>query len=109
MASAIVESLRKSGGAMTVTPVDSESSIEAAVLAKMAASGVALADCKRDRPARPHQRQVAEAVGASTDADLRIKGAGRVDRRGAERRSPMPRWVLPRRSRFHMTPSWRRR
>ncbi len=72
VASAIVESTG-SGGAMTVTPMDSESSIEAAVLAKMAASGVAVADCNAiDLRARINVK-VAEAVKASADAELRIK------------------------------------
>lgn len=72
VASVIVES-SGSGGAMTVSPMDTETSIEAAVLAKMAASGVALAECNAiDLRARINVK-VAEAVKAAADADVKIR------------------------------------
>jgi hypothetical protein len=73
VASAIVESSGGAGETVAVTPIDTESSIEAAVLARMAASGVALAECNAiDLRARINLK-VAEAVKASVDAEVKIK------------------------------------
>ena len=72
VASVIVES-SGSGGTMTVSPMDTETSIEAAVLAKMAASGVALAECNAiDLRARINVK-VAEAVKAAADVDAMVR------------------------------------
>lgn len=73
VASAIVEASGSAGSTVTVTPMNTESSIEAAVMAKMAASGVALEDINaidlRDRISV----KVAAAVKADAAADAKIK------------------------------------
>lgn len=73
VASAIVEASGAVGTTVTVAPIDTESSVEAAVMAKMAASGVALDEINvvdlRDRITS----SVATAVQSATDADNKIK------------------------------------
>lgn len=73
LAAAIVESSGSAGESVAVTPMDTESSVEAAVLAQMAASGVALAELNAvDLRARINLK-VAEAVKASADIDVKVK------------------------------------
>ena len=73
VASAIVESTGSAGQTVTVTPLDTESSVEAAVLTKMAASGVALAECNAIDLRERINLNVAVAVKAAADAEAKIK------------------------------------
>ncbi|HRI53551.1 MAG TPA: hypothetical protein PLW65_25580, partial [Pseudomonadota bacterium] len=73
MVSAIVETTGSAGQTMTVTPMDTESSVEAAVLTKMAASGVAVAECNAVDLRERINQNVAVAVKAAADADAKIK------------------------------------
>lgn len=73
VASAIVEASGAIGTTVTVTPIDTESSVEAAVMAKMAASGVALDDINVVELRERITSNVATAVQAATDADNKIK------------------------------------
>lgn len=73
MASAIVEASGSAGSSVTVTPMDTESSVEAAVLTKMAASGVALEDCNAIDLRERINQNVAAAVKAATDAEATFK------------------------------------
>ena len=73
MASAIIEATSAAGQSVTVTPIDTESSVEAAVLAKMAASGTALQDCNAIDLREWITANVALAVKASADSDVKIK------------------------------------
>jgi hypothetical protein len=73
VASAIVEASGAVGETVTVTPMDTESSVEALVMAKMAANGVALADINAIDLRARISRNVALAVKAATDADVKIK------------------------------------
>lgn len=73
LASAIVEISGEVGQAVTVAPLDTETSVEAAVLARMAASGVALAELNAIDLRERINLNVAVAVSAATDADVKIK------------------------------------
>lgn len=73
VASAIVEASGAAGSTVTVTPMDTESSVEAAVLAQMAANGVSLEDCNAVDLRERINSNVAIAVKAAADAQVKIK------------------------------------
>lgn len=73
VASAIVEATGAAGSTVTVTPIDTESSIEAAVLAQMAANGVALDELNAVDLRERINSNVAAAVKAAADAQVKIK------------------------------------
>ena len=78
-ASAIIAATASVGGSVTVTPMDTESSIEAEVLAKIASLGVAL---EQVNPVELRERittNVAVAVKAAADAEVKIKALAEAE------------------------------
>lgn len=73
VASAIVEATGAIGETVTVTPMDTESSVEAAVMAKMAAAGVALEEINAIDLRERINLGVAAAVKAAADSEVKIK------------------------------------
>lgn len=73
LASAIVEASGGVGETVTVTPMDTESSVEAAVLARMAANGVAIDEIDPIDLRSHISVGVAAAVKAAADVDVKVK------------------------------------